>query len=117
MTLYMDTMQAGNLLMEPGHACRRAFLDPYSSFDLEVCGRHWWLNFAFVNNQQTIGGCFNISWSLAVQMQFYLLLPVWLLLLRPKAPGFRRVVKCLPACMPPGELHLRRYLEPLTCGD
>ena len=79
----MCELPSGNLL------CRRAFLDHLSTFDIEVCRSTWWLNLIFMSNQHIIGGCFNITWSLAVQMQFYLLLPAALLVLRPKAPGFR----------------------------
>lgn len=64
-------------------------MDPRSTFDAGVCEKYWWLNLLFLNNQHPRGGCFNITWSLAVQMQFYLLLPAALLALRPKAPGYR----------------------------
>ena len=56
---------------------------------MEVCRKQGWMNLAFLNNQLRNGGCFNISWSLAVQVQFYALFPLGLLLLRPRMPRFR----------------------------
>ena len=56
---------------------------------MEVCRKQGWLNFVFLNNQLRNGGCSNISWSLAVQVHFYALFPLSLLLLRPRMPGFR----------------------------
>ncbi len=47
------------------------------------------MNLVFLNNQLQNGGCYNIAWSLAVQVHFYALLPLGLLLLRPRLPGFR----------------------------
>ena len=69
--------------------CREGFFGHRSSFDLEVCREHGWRNFIFLNNQLPMGGCFNISWSLAVQVHFYVLFPLGVLLLRPKTSGFR----------------------------
>ena len=77
------------------HACRRAFLDDKSTYDTQACATHWWANLVFLNNQLPAGGCFNVTWSLAVQAQFYVLLPLALVLLRPQKPGFR-----CPACTP-----------------
>jgi peptidoglycan/LPS O-acetylase OafA/YrhL len=42
-----------------------------------------------------MGGCMNYTWSLAVQVQFYLLCPIVLLLLMPSIQGFRYV--CSPS--------------------
>ena len=47
------------------------------------------MNLVFLNNQLQNGGCFNTTWSLAVQMQFYAMLPLCLVLLRPRTLGFR----------------------------
>ena len=77
------------------HACgcrRGAFFGDSCVWDAEAC-RAVWKTFAFLHNQQSAGGCFHTTWSLAVQMRFYLLFPLALLLLRPKAPGFG----CRPA--------------------
>ena len=59
---------------------------------MQACAAHWWANLGLLNNQLPAGGCFNITWSLAVQAQFYALLPIALVLLKPRTPGFR----CLP---------------------
>lgn len=48
--------------------CRRAFFEPAASLDLDACRTHWWLNLVFANNQHPVGGCYNITWSLAVQV-------------------------------------------------
>lgn len=56
---------------------------------MELCRGQGWMNLVFLNSQLPNGGCYNISWSLAVQVQFYALLPLGLLLLRPRMPGFR----------------------------
>jgi peptidoglycan/LPS O-acetylase OafA/YrhL len=69
--------------------CRRAFFNDDLPFDGAVCKHKGWRNFVFLNNQLPNGGCFNISWSLAVQMQFYLMFPLVLLLLQPQTSGFR----------------------------
>ena len=73
----------------PVSCCRASFFGPKATFDREVCNSLGWLNLVFLNNQHQNGGCFNISWSLAVQVHFYTLFPLGLILLRPKAPGFR----------------------------
>ena len=54
-----------------------------------MCREKAWTNFLFTNNQLANGGCYNTSWSLAVQMQFYAVLPLALVMLRPRTPGFR----------------------------
>ena len=70
--------------------CRRASFDAGATFDAEVCrSRKALANFLFQNNQLMNGGCYNITWTLAVQMQFYLLFPLCLLLLQPRKRGFR----------------------------
>lgn len=67
---------------------RRAFaeVDPFNPGN---CPRLLWASFAFVNNMLPFAGCASHTWSTAVQMQFFLLAPLCLLLLRPKSPGFR----------------------------
>lgn len=61
-------------------------MDP---FNPDNCPRLLWASFAFVNNMLPFAGCASHTWSTAVQMQFFLLAPLCLLLLRPKSPGFR----------------------------
>lgn len=69
-------------------ALRRAFaeVDPFNPGN---CPRLLWASFAFVNNMLPFAGCASHTWSTAVQMQFFLLAPLVLLLLRPALPGFR----------------------------
>jgi peptidoglycan/LPS O-acetylase OafA/YrhL len=68
---------------------RRAFFAPRTTFDVEVSGKSLWRNLVLLNNQMDLGGCFATTWSLCVQMQFYAVFPLALLLLRPHRPGFR----------------------------
>ena len=75
---------------------RRTFFGESCVWDEKACAGVW-RTFAFLHNQQRAGGCFHTTWSLAVQMRFYALFPPALLLLRPRAPGFR----CRPCCMKP----------------
>lgn len=70
-------------------AHRRTFFDRKQPWDTAVCRDKAWTNFLFTNNQLANGGCYNTSWSLAVQMQFYAVLPLALVMLRPRAPAFR----------------------------
>ncbi len=63
-------------------------------FATDQCERNLWASFALVHNLLPMGGCFSITWSLAVQMQFYACFPVLLVLLRPSAPGFRHAPVC-----------------------
>ncbi len=42
-----------------------------------------------MNNMLPFAGCASHTWSTAVQMQFFLLAPLVLLLLRPAFPNFR----------------------------
>ena len=63
-------------------------------FATDQCERNLWASFALVHNLLPMGGCFSITWSLAVQMQFYACFPVLLVLLRPCAPGFRHAPVC-----------------------
>eukprot|EP00884_Botryococcus_braunii_P009350 jgi/Botrbrau1/18416/Bobra.0072s0009.1 len=55
----------------------------------DICKEAKWANFFFAQNQYPMSGCMGYTWSLAVQVQFYLILPIILLLLRPSAPNFR----------------------------
>eukprot|EP00884_Botryococcus_braunii_P020302 jgi/Botrbrau1/6956/Bobra.0215s0033.1 len=55
----------------------------------EMCKDALWANFVFAQNQFPFGGCSTFLWTLAVQIQFYLLLPVLLLLLQPSRKNFR----------------------------
>lgn len=71
---------------------RRTFFDRKQPFDTAVCQKMGWTNFLFANNQLPNGGCMNTTWSLAVQMQFYAVLPLALLMLRPRTPGFRQAL-------------------------
>jgi peptidoglycan/LPS O-acetylase OafA/YrhL len=48
-----------------------------------------WASFAFINNTLPFAGCASHTWSMAVQMQFYLLLPAVLVLLQPRSASFR----------------------------
>ncbi len=57
----------------------------------------------FQNNQLASGGCYSISWTLAVQMQFYLLFPLCLLLLQPRKRGFRYILEA--ACLALLDMH------------
>ena len=58
-------------------------------FNLDNCPRRLWASFAFVNNRLPYAGCAAHTWSAAVQMQFYALAPLALLLMRPRSPFFR----------------------------
>ncbi|BDA41091.1 hypothetical protein COCOBI_01-7460 [Coccomyxa sp. Obi] len=79
-------------LLTPDEAWRASY-DAGATFDAEVCrSKKALANFLFQNNQLANGGCYNITWTLAVQMQLYLLLPLALLLLRPQRRGFRKGV-------------------------
>ncbi len=73
-----------------GNLCRRASFDAGATFDIDVCrSREALANLVFQNNQLAAGGCYNTTWTIAVQMQFYLLVPLALLLLRLPKRGFR----------------------------
>lgn len=72
------------------HGCRRAgFFGPFGAFDHEQCSKNMSYNVFFAQNQLPTFGCFTVAWSLAVQMQFWFIFPLVLLLLRPQTPGFR----------------------------
>ena len=59
----------------------------------------WMLhNLAFLNNYQTFGGCYAVTWSNAAQVQFYVIFPLVLLALRPQTAGFRRRI-CITAAV------------------
>lgn len=66
---------------------RRAFFTVMPFPD--ACRDAKWANFVFMQTQYPMMGCMGYTWSLAVQAQFYLLLPLVLLLLQPKKPHFR----------------------------
>ncbi|KAK9907547.1 hypothetical protein WJX75_005734 [Coccomyxa subellipsoidea] len=72
----------------PPHV-RRTFFEPLRTFDKAACKDTIAHNIFFVHNQQPGGGCYTTTWSLAVQMQFWCMFPLALLLLRPQMPGFR----------------------------
>ncbi|KAK9819568.1 hypothetical protein WJX81_007717 [Elliptochloris bilobata] len=76
-------------------------------FPTEHCPRRMWANLAFVNNSLAMGGCFGTTWSLAVQMQFYAVFPLLLVLLRPRTPGFRARVAAAAAASYVGAVALR----------
>lgn len=59
------------------------------TFDAAACKREMMHSLLFVNNQLPTGGCYNLTWSLAVQMQFYFFFPLALMALRPQVSGFR----------------------------
>ena len=58
---------------------RRAFIE-VDPFNQANCPRLLWATFAFVNNRLPYAGCVSYTWSMAVQMQFYMITPVLLLL-------------------------------------
>ena len=69
--------------------CRMTYFDPLGAFDMSYCKSSMLHNIFFINNQQPVGGCYTISWSLAVQMQFWCLFPLLLVALQPHILGFR----------------------------
>lgn len=75
-------------------AFRRAFVD-VDPFNQDNCPRLLWASFAFVNNYLPYAGCVSYTWSMAVQMQFYVILPMFLLLCNPASPSFQWV--CVPS--------------------
>ncbi|BDA44071.1 hypothetical protein COCOBI_05-2550 [Coccomyxa sp. Obi] len=88
---------------------RRAFaeVDPFNPGN---CPRLLWASFAFVNNMLPFAGCASHTWSTAVQMQFFLLAPLVLLLLRPALPGLRSRVGWAAACTVVAVLGHRAYV-------
>ena len=59
------------------------------TFNPASCPRLLWATFFFVNNRMPYAGCVSYTWSMAVQMQFYLILPPILLLCNPSSPAFK----------------------------
>jgi peptidoglycan/LPS O-acetylase OafA/YrhL len=75
-------------------ARRRGFFDRFATMDQGACATSLWRNFTFTNNMVDFAGCWNITWSLCVQMQFYAAFPLALLALQPQKPGFRWACDC-----------------------
>jgi peptidoglycan/LPS O-acetylase OafA/YrhL len=69
--------------------CRPSFFAPLGTFNLEVCRTSMLHNVFFAHNQLPAAGCYLTTWSLAVQMQFWCLFPLFLLIMSPQSPGFR----------------------------
>lgn len=69
--------------------CRNAFFGPLGAFDQGLCKNTMRYNIIFAQNQLPTFGCYTIAWSLAVQMQFWFIFPLALLLLQPQTKGFR----------------------------
>ena len=69
--------------------CRLAFFGPLGVFHADVCKNTMMHNILFAHNQLPAEGCYMMTWSLAVQMQFWFTFPLALLLLQPHKPGFR----------------------------
>ncbi|KAK9841795.1 hypothetical protein WJX81_003721 [Elliptochloris bilobata] len=76
-------------------------------FATDQCARNLWANIVFAHNALPMGGCYSITWSLAVQMQFYAVFPLLLVLLRPSTPGFRLRVAVAAAAAVAASLALR----------
>ncbi|KAK9907461.1 hypothetical protein WJX75_004077 [Coccomyxa subellipsoidea] len=72
----------------PQHV-RLAFFGPLGVFHTDVCKNTMMHNILFAHNQLPAAGCYMMTWSLAVQMQFWFTFPLALLLLQPDKPGFR----------------------------
>lgn len=72
---------------------RGGFFGPLGAFDHEMCNNAMSYNVFFTQNQLPASGCFTVAWSLAVQMQFWFIFPL-VLLLRPQTPGFRYLPQC-----------------------
>jgi peptidoglycan/LPS O-acetylase OafA/YrhL len=51
-------------------ARRRGFFDRFATMDQGACATSLWRNFTFTNNMVDFAGCWNMTWSLCVQMQF-----------------------------------------------
>jgi peptidoglycan/LPS O-acetylase OafA/YrhL len=67
-----------------------------ATFDAAVCeSRRGVANYLFQNNHLSNGGCYNITWTLAAQMHFYILFPLVLVVLQPHAPGFKSGPYCI----------------------
>jgi peptidoglycan/LPS O-acetylase OafA/YrhL len=66
---------------------RRAFFTVIPFPD--ICKETYWANFLFMQNQYPMAGCMAYTWSLAVQIQFYLFLPIVLLLVKQSTENFR----------------------------
>ncbi|CAL8465660.1 g5196 [Coccomyxa elongata] len=68
---------------------RGGFFGPLGAFNHDQCNNAMSYNVFFAQNQLPASGCFTVAWSLAVQMQFWFIFPLVLLLLRPQTPGIR----------------------------
>ena len=56
----------------------------WSFADVRLCEKYWWTNILYINNFYPVSGldmCHTITWYLAVLMQFFLISPIFLLLL------------------------------------
>ena len=52
--------------------------------DYDQCGKYWWTNILYINNFHPtipINQCYNVTWYLAIDMQFFIISPIFLLLL------------------------------------
>ncbi|KAL4457909.1 hypothetical protein ABPG75_012774 [Micractinium tetrahymenae] len=72
-------------------------------FAFAQCPAGLWRNALFLTNWDFTQGCALHLWSLALQVQFYVLFPLLLCALRPRAPGFRaRLAAALAAAFAGG---------------
>lgn len=96
---YYSTLMFAYLVLFPlkdrvNEETKRAFFTVIPFPD--VCKETKWANFFLAQNQYPMSGCMGYTWSLAVQVQFYLILPIVLLLLQPSVRNFRWGVKINP---------------------
>ena len=51
--------------------------------DYHYCEKYWWTNILYINNfyPATMEQCYNVSWYLAADMQFFIISPIFILLL------------------------------------
>ena len=52
--------------------------------DYDQCGKYWWANILYINNfypTLAINQCYVVTWYLAIDMQFFIISPIFLLLL------------------------------------
>lgn len=59
--------------------------EEHALYDKSICTDYWWTNLIYINNLYpfpgTLGGCMGWSWYLANDMQFYIICPLFILLL------------------------------------